>query len=243
MNVEVLELVRVLALRDHAKPIAELLLLEVLLREVLDVLLGEGDAGDNSERRLLPGDPDRVAELTGLAVDLDAVVQVLLEGVGVHDTVLHGVGEIDHEPEDLLLGLALALDGLGLLSLLGHLGGLSLNLLGGSYGGLGGSSLGSGSGGGLGLSGGGGLGSGVLLGNGSLGGSSLGGGRLGSGSRGLGGGLLLRSSLGGTLLLGSGGLGGSGLSGGLLLGSGLSALLLGGSLRIRVNPLTITVHT
>ena len=78
VNVEVLELVGVLALRDHAKPIAQLLLLQVLLREVLDVLLGEGDGRAHGELRLLPGDLDRVAKLASLAVHLDAIVKVLL---------------------------------------------------------------------------------------------------------------------------------------------------------------------
>ena len=52
----------------------------------------------------LTGDLNVVTEVAGLAVNLDAVVQVLLESGGVKDTVVGGAGEVD---EELVGGLAL----------------------------------------------------------------------------------------------------------------------------------------
>lgn len=59
----------------------------------------------------LASDHDRLAELTGLAVNLDAVVEVLLEPGGVEDVVRRGDGEVD---EELVRGLAGGLSGSGL---------------------------------------------------------------------------------------------------------------------------------
>lgn len=61
----------------------------------------------------LTGDLDVVTEVTGLAVNLDAVVEVLLESGGVKDTVVGGAGEVN---EELVRGLAL----LGSLGVLGN---------------------------------------------------------------------------------------------------------------------------
>lgn len=53
---------------------------------------------------LLPGDGDHVTQLTGLSIDLDAVVQELLERSGVEDAVLHGDVAVDDKLHSLLLG-------------------------------------------------------------------------------------------------------------------------------------------
>ncbi len=58
MNVEVLQLVRVLVGRDNTQPITELLLLQVLLSQIFEVPLGERRLSRNEEPCLLPGDPD-----------------------------------------------------------------------------------------------------------------------------------------------------------------------------------------
>lgn len=52
----------------------------------------------------LTSDGDVVTEVTGLAIDLNAVVEVLLESGGIEDTVVSGTGEVD---EELVGGLAL----------------------------------------------------------------------------------------------------------------------------------------
>ena len=79
MDVEVAELVGGLVGRDDVEVVTELLLLEVLLGEVLEVALGERGLGNDVEAVLVAGDDDGVTEDTGLAVDLDAVVEELLE--------------------------------------------------------------------------------------------------------------------------------------------------------------------
>ena len=61
----------------------------------------------------LTGDLNVVTEVTSLAIDLDAVVEVLLESGGVKDTVVGGTREVN---EELVGGLALlgrSLGGLG----------------------------------------------------------------------------------------------------------------------------------
>lgn len=63
----------------------------------------------SSITHLLPGDRDRIAQLSSLAVNLDAVVQELLERSGVEDAVLHGDEAVDHKLYGLLLGRLLRL--------------------------------------------------------------------------------------------------------------------------------------
>lgn len=73
---------------------------------------------------LVSADLHRIAQKPGLAIDLNAVVQELFEGGGVHDTILNRVAAVNNEFErgfacwgllagdDLLLGLALGARGL-----------------------------------------------------------------------------------------------------------------------------------
>ena len=80
-DVEEPELVDTLAGADNTQPVTELLLLEELLREVLEVAAGELDVSHDLDLVAANlGDGDVVAEVAGAAVNLDAVVQELLEG-------------------------------------------------------------------------------------------------------------------------------------------------------------------
>ena len=112
-DAEVSELVSVLVGGNNAEVIAELLLLEVTLGEVLELTLGEAKVGrrGHGELVLLAGDDDVVGgEGTGLTVDLDAIVKVLLEGGNVEDLILNGSRAVKDELDGLLLaGLALYL--------------------------------------------------------------------------------------------------------------------------------------
>lgn len=80
------------------QPVTQLSALQELLREVLEVALREGDGGLHPDLALaLTGDLHDVTELTGLTVNLDAVVQELLEGITVQHTVASGAREVDEE--------------------------------------------------------------------------------------------------------------------------------------------------
>ena len=67
---EVPHLVGRLVRGDDVQVVAQLLLLQVLLREVLEVALGEGQLGRDDDLRLVDGQRDRVAEVARLAADL-----------------------------------------------------------------------------------------------------------------------------------------------------------------------------
>ena len=107
-NVEVAELVSKLvgALGDDADEITQVVFLQVLLGEVLNVLLGEGELGrDNNLGGVVfvGGNLNLGAEVTGLAFDLDALGQELGETRAVDDVVLGGLGQVHVELDDLLL--------------------------------------------------------------------------------------------------------------------------------------------
>lgn len=59
--------------------VAQLLLGDVLLGEVLQVSLGEGKFGGNDDLGLLASNSNLGAEFASFAVDLDLVVKELLE--------------------------------------------------------------------------------------------------------------------------------------------------------------------
>lgn len=87
--------------------ISQLLLLQVLLGQVLQISLGEGQLSSDDDLGLVAGDSHLGAQLTGLAVDLDAVVQELLEGGRVQNLVLNGLPQINGELGNVLLGTLL----------------------------------------------------------------------------------------------------------------------------------------
>jgi hypothetical protein len=101
-NVEELEGVLALVGGDDAEPVTELLLLEELLRQVLEVAAGELLVSDDLDAAVTKvGDVDALAEVAGEAVNLDALLEESGEGGGVEDTVVHGLGSVDDE---LLVG-------------------------------------------------------------------------------------------------------------------------------------------
>lgn len=90
-----LDLKALLAGSDDTEPVTELAALEVLLGEVLEVALGEGDRrGDPDLALALARYLDDVAKLACLALYLDAVVQELLEAGSIENTVRGGAGEV-----------------------------------------------------------------------------------------------------------------------------------------------------
>ena len=111
----VLELVRVLRARDDPQVIPQLLLLQVPLGQVLELALGQPElrGGGHRELRPVPGDGNAARrEVSRLALDLDPLREVLLEGRDVKDLVVHRGLAVDHELDrGLLRGLAFRLEG------------------------------------------------------------------------------------------------------------------------------------
>ena len=115
VDLEVSELVAVLGVGYNTEPVPEVVLLQVLLGEVLQVSLGEGDVGGESNLGLLPLHGELLAEVAGLSSDLDALLEILLKVSAVHDAILNGVGAVNEELDLVLLAkllqtLALALE-------------------------------------------------------------------------------------------------------------------------------------
>lgn len=95
------------------EPVTELLGLQVLLGQVLEVALAVSMArgsNNNLVASRVTSDGDGSAELAGLSVDLEAVVEEVLEGGDVEDGVGGGDGAVDGE-------LGVLSDGAGLLLL------------------------------------------------------------------------------------------------------------------------------
>lgn len=108
VDLEIAELVGVLGRGDDAQPVAEVVLLQVLLREVLQIPLGEGNGRSEDDLVLVPGETHVAAKVLGLAAHLDPLLEVGLEVCAVHDAVLDGVRAVDGELEHGLLAADLA---------------------------------------------------------------------------------------------------------------------------------------
>lgn len=126
-DLEILELVCGGAGGHNMQEITKLLLLKELLSQVLKVSLGEGKLGSDVKLGLLSGDGHLGAKvacekiqydmrtrhtyrvvgfdckLTGLAVDLNAIMQELFEGDRVQDLILHRLPAVNGELSDILL--------------------------------------------------------------------------------------------------------------------------------------------
>jgi len=115
-DVEEAELVDTLGGGNDAEPVTELLLLEELLGaadpladilylpvdrvdiQVLQVATRELLVGDDLDLAIgLLADLDAVAKVAGAALNLDAVVEELLEGLDVEDLVVDGLRAVDDE--------------------------------------------------------------------------------------------------------------------------------------------------
>jgi ribosomal RNA-processing protein 12 len=101
-NIEELQAVLALTRADDTQPIAQLLLLEELLRQILQVSPAELLVRHDFDAAVADvGDGDGVAEVPRPAVDFDALLEEGCEGGGVEDAVLSWLGCVDCE---LLMG-------------------------------------------------------------------------------------------------------------------------------------------
>lgn len=74
---EVTELVQVLVVGDDTDPITKTVFLQILLCQVFQVSLGEVHIGVDEDLHLLTLHGDVAAQVSGLAVDLEALLQEL----------------------------------------------------------------------------------------------------------------------------------------------------------------------
>ncbi len=112
---EELEFVDVLVGGDDSQVLTELLFLEVLLGQILEVSLGEGNLALNDSGVLVLADGDNLAKVGLLTLDLDVVNEPLDEVSENENVVLNGVSALDDESVGWLLCLG------SLLNLLDHL--------------------------------------------------------------------------------------------------------------------------
>merc|ERR1719510_311258 len=103
VDLEVSELVAVLGASHHAQPVPQVVLLQILLREVLEVSLGERDVGGEGQLGLLSLHGELLAKVAGLAGNLDALLEVFLEISAVHDSILDWVSAVNEELDLVLL--------------------------------------------------------------------------------------------------------------------------------------------
>lgn len=102
--------VRILASSDNSKVVSELLLLQISLGQVLQLTLGEAKIGraGNSQLSSITGDGNIVgSKSSGLSIDLDSVVKVLLEHGNVEDLIVDRLRAVDDEFGDGFLSLDL----------------------------------------------------------------------------------------------------------------------------------------
>ena len=100
LDVEVLERVGVLALGEDADPVTQVLLLEELLRQVLEVALAVGHRRRDAQDVFGERDLDLVGQLALAAVELRVLLEELLEALdqlGAEDAIGSGDGAVDLE--------------------------------------------------------------------------------------------------------------------------------------------------
>ena len=122
LDVEVAELVHVGLRGDHAQPVTDLVLLEELLREVLEVLLREAGSRLHNHSGAAPVHLHDLAECASTPVHLDALAQELLlqlVHIGVYSSQkqrwemegLEGKTNKGNHVEDLIFGGRSAING------------------------------------------------------------------------------------------------------------------------------------
>jgi hypothetical protein len=105
VNIEISELVRLLAGGNNAQPITELLFLQVLLDQVFEVSLRKGGLGKNSDFSLLALELDSFTKSSSLSVNLDVLGEEGFKTSGIEDSVFNGLTAIENKFQSLFLSL------------------------------------------------------------------------------------------------------------------------------------------
>merc|ERR1711865_1246776 len=105
VDLEITELVGVLAGGNNSKVLTHLLLLQVLLGEVLEIALAEVNGGIDDEGVLVLGDGDGGSEVASLSFDLDSLGKEALEIAENDNIVFNWHAAVDNVLSHLLLSL------------------------------------------------------------------------------------------------------------------------------------------
>merc|ERR1740121_143967 len=106
VDVEVAELVHLLARGYNMEEIPELLLLEVLLGQILQVTFGKWELSSNSDLGVaVQSHLNFLAQVSLLSVDFDSVVKEVLQVLSHHDIVINRLLTVNGEVDDRLLAL------------------------------------------------------------------------------------------------------------------------------------------
>ena len=95
---------------NDSKVITELLLLQVSLRQILELTLGEFEFCGTSDRQLcsVSGDDDVVgSQCPSLASDLDMIMEVFLEKSNIQNLIVHWLCAVNDKLNNVLLSLDL----------------------------------------------------------------------------------------------------------------------------------------
>jgi hypothetical protein len=107
-NVVISHFVRILGCRHDAQEILELLLFQVALGQKLELSLAKVELGGTGHGELgtIPCQDDILTrQLTRLAIDLDAIVQVLFKLSHIQNLIIDWLGAVDNELDRALLCL------------------------------------------------------------------------------------------------------------------------------------------
>ena len=97
LDIEVLDLVGWFVDCDDVQELSQAVSFEVLFGQVLEVSLGEGDVGLDSDFLVIGGDFDWLSEFACFAIDFNSLFEELCEVVGVEDFIFDGFGAVDGE--------------------------------------------------------------------------------------------------------------------------------------------------
>ncbi len=122
VDLEVSELVGIVGGCHNTEPITKVVFLQVLLRQKLQVALGEGHGRREDNLVLLTPDGDLLAHVVCLASDLDPLVKVGLKVGAVHDSIFDRMRTVNGELEGGLLTTNLGQNSFALQGLLSRLG-------------------------------------------------------------------------------------------------------------------------
>jgi hypothetical protein len=105
-NAVIAHFIRVLGGRNNAQVILQLLLFQVTLGQVLQLTLAKVQLGRTGNRQLgavTANDNIAACQLSSLAVNLDAIVQVLFKLCDIQDLIVNGLRAVNHKLDGAFL--------------------------------------------------------------------------------------------------------------------------------------------